>query len=237
MRLPGDIPAPWERYLPPDASPAARALAKQLWESGARPSVNGVWVAPPTPGYGPTGHTAAVPTSPAYPGTGGRPVQDPGDEPLPGPGGSMTQPGAPTPDATPPPPPAPVAPDPANDPAYQALLAALTRQRHDAIVSYGDPSGTGADSDTAAQAAANPYSTTHLLAQGLTHNLGGINTAANAHGALYSGANVQGQQNEYTAGAQRSYAARKALLDQLNSLTDQQNTGYWDAYHRLAGSV
>lgn len=204
MRL-QDASAPWLIGLPPNPSPAAVSLAKQMWEAqtGA-----------PSPAHYTPPNLAAPP--PAY---------DPG---VAGAVGVGPAPGVAS---------APPAADPANDPAYQALLASLTRDRHDAIVNFGDASGTGADADTAAQAGANPYSVTHQLGNTLSHNLQGVNDTANQHGVLFSGANLQGQQNELAAGQQRSYAARQTLLQQLNSLADQQSQGYAAAYGRLAGAA
>lgn len=191
--------------LSPDATPAAIALAKALWEAGARPSDTGTWQGDPT-----------------QPGTYHTPAGDP----------------AATPDYVPPAyvPPV-VAPQVVNDPAYIDSLADLTRQRHDAIVNYGDASGTGADAATAGEAANNPYSIVHQLAKLTAGNLGQINNNANQHGAYFSGANVQGQQNEYAAGAQRGYTAQRSLQDALSGLTSQQHTDYWNAYNRLNGGT
>jgi hypothetical protein len=214
MRIPGDPVEPWLAGLPPDASEAAKALAKWMWDNGSRPGPGGAWQSG-TPAYHDAGYTTpaqaqAAPPPPPI-------VYDP--------------------TSVAPPPVAATAPDPTKDPEYIDLLAALTRNRHDAIVNYGDAAGTNADADTAAQASANPYSITHQLAQQLSQNVSGVNNAANAHGGLYSGANVQGQQNQYAAGQQASYNARKALLDQLNAYADQQKQGYYDTYRRLAGGI
>lgn len=200
-----DSGEPWMAGLSPDASPAAIALAKWLWQNGARPNQEGTWQgAPNQPG---AVHVPAL-----------DPAQTPGYQP---------------PVYTPP----VVAPQVQNDPSYIDALGDLTRQRHDTIVNYGDASGTGADAATAGEAANNPYSIVNQLRKLTSTNTSNLNDQANAHGVLFSGANNQVQQNEYAAGAQRGYDARKSLLDALNGLTSQQHAAYWNAYNRLNGTT
>jgi hypothetical protein len=124
-----------------------------------------------------------------------------------------------------------------GDPEYIARLAALTRQRHDALVQFGDASGVpGADDATAAEAANNPYSVVALLRQQLGQNERNLTNAANAHGVLFSGTQAQNQANEANAGVQRSFDARQRLLSMLGGYTDQQNQAYYDVYNRVAAN-
>lgn len=165
------------------------------------------------------------------------------------PGQPTTGPGAPgSPDPGPPPPPPPVdggqvpAPPPIDwnaliqqDPAYIARLAELTRLRHDAVVNYGDATGIpGADAQTAAEAANNPYSVMNTLKRTLTSNQAYLRNQANAHGVLFSGTQTQNAQNEANAGVQRSFDANRQLLSLLGGYGDQQQQAYADAYTRLA---
>lgn len=124
-----------------------------------------------------------------------------------------------------------------GDPEYIARLAALTRQRHDALVQFGDASGVpGADDATAAEAANNPYSVVALLRQQLGQNERNLTNAANAHGVLFSGTQAQNATNEANAGVQRSFDARQRLLSMLGGYTDQQNQAYYDVYNRVAAN-
>lgn len=169
------------------------------------------------------------------------------------PGQPTTGPGAPgSPDPGPPPPPippapappAPAGPPPVNwdalvqqDPQYIAALAALTRQRHDALVNFGDTSGIpGADAATAGEASNNPYSVVSLLRQQLGQNQRNLATTANAHGVLFSGTADQNRTNEADAGLQRSFNARQQLLGILGGYTDQQGQAYADAEGRIAAN-
>jgi hypothetical protein len=130
-----------------------------------------------------------------------------------------------------------------TDPGYAALLASLKGQQSSLLTQFGDASGqVGIDgspigADVQQAAAANPYS---FLAQdrlATRQHVSGINNSANAHGLLYSGANVQGQVNEYGADQQRQYAARAALQNALGGLSGQQAQGTTDAYQNYLNSL
>lgn len=134
---------------------------------------------------------------------------------------------------SPPPPPTTASPpayDPNLDPGVIAANAQSVRDRHDSIVNFGDPTGTGADAGTAGEAANNPYSIVAQLKKQMQSNLAGVNNTANAHGLLFSGANVQGHNDEYAAGAQRDYNARQGLQASLNAITDKQTGAFVNAY-------
>jgi hypothetical protein len=147
-------------------------------------------------------------------------------------------------------PPVPVAPPQQDfgaylktDPGYAALLASLKGQQSSLLTQFGDASGqVGIDgspigADVQQAAAANPYS---FLAQdrlATRQHVSGINNSANAHGLLYSGANVQGQVNEYAADQQRQYAARAALQNALGGLGGQQAGGVSSAYQNYLNSL
>lgn len=157
---------------------------------------------------------------------------------YPGGTGAAPPPAAPGPVA-PPAPPAPIdwAALISGDPEYIAKLAALTRQRHDAVVNFGDGSDiAGVDAQTAAEAANNPYSVTSMLRQQLASNQRNLTNQANAHGVLFSGAATQNRSNEANQGVQRQFSATQQLLSMLGGYGDQQQQAYADAYNRLASN-
>lgn len=118
-----------------------------------------------------------------------------------------------------------------TDPGYAALLASLKGQQAGLVTQFGDASGlTGIDGspiggDVQQAASANPFSWLAQDRKATGQHVGSINNAANAHGLLYSGANAQGQVNEYGADQQRQYAARSALQNALGGLGAQQAQG------------
>jgi hypothetical protein len=187
------------------------ARAEALWHSGVRPTYNGTdwdWGAPT---HAPD-RSAPAPEAPAPP----------------------------PPPPPPAPPPGPINYDPfiSQDPDYIAALGSIQRQRGDTILNYGDATGvSGVDEATAANAKANPYSVTAQLRKLLAGNLGAVGNNANAHGALFSGAFKQGQQNELGAGTNRSYDATRAFQNQLGGLAEQQQQAYNDAYKRIVGQA
>lgn len=129
-----------------------------------------------------------------------------------------------------------------TDPGYAALLASLKGQQANLVTQFGDASGvSGIDgsplgADVQQAASANPYSWLAQDRKATGQHVGSINNSANAHGLLYSGANAQGQVNEYAADQQRQYAARAALRDALGGLGSQQAQGLSGAYtNYLAG--
>jgi hypothetical protein len=172
----------------------------------------------PEPGQGTTYYPGGT-------GSGSAPIQQ-------GPG-----PAPPAPGAAPNAPPIDWAALIQQDPAYIARLAELTRLRHDAVVNFGDATGVaGADPQTAAEAANNPYSVTAMLHRQLATNQHNLTNQANAHGVLFSGAATQNRANEANAGTQRQFDASRQLLALLGGYGDQQQQAYADAYNRLASN-
>jgi hypothetical protein len=118
-----------------------------------------------------------------------------------------------------------------TDPGYAALLASLRGQQGNLITQFGDASGlTGIDGqpiggDIATAAHNNPYSWLAQDRQATGQHVSTINNSANAHGLLFSGANAQGQVNEYGADQMRQYNARAALQNALGGLGSQQAAG------------
>lgn len=123
------------------------------------------------------------------------------------------------------------------DPAYQASVADIIRRRLAAAIQYGDASGVpGVDANTAAVAAANPYSTVaDLLRQHLTQN-STLGNTANAHGALFSGGYAQSISNEAQRHAQAASAAATNLQNYLSGLTSEENQAYTGSYRALAAN-
>lgn len=121
-----------------------------------------------------------------------------------------------------------------TDPGYAALLQSLQGQQGSLVTQFGDasgieqigaPAGTMLGGDIQQAAANNPFSWLAQDRKATGQHVGSINNAANAHGLLYSGANAQGQVNEYGADQQRQYAARSALQNALGGLGAQQAQG------------
>lgn len=131
----------------------------------------------------------------------------------------------------------------ATDPGYAALLASLRGQQAGLVNAFGDATGiSGIDgsplgADVATAAANNPFSWLAMDRRATQRNIGSVQNSANARGLLYSGANAQGQANEYAADQQRQSAARQALQNSLLGLGGQQAQGLTTAYQNYMASL
>ncbi len=202
---------PWLRFVPPGADAQTIDWIRGAWANGYRPT-----------------------------GPGGNWV-------LPGSGGGA----APTPSAapTPPAPPAVAPPDynalTYGDPEFIQRMAALMGQARDLGLDYGDASlididprtpGIQTDASLVSSASANPYSVVNQLKRQFQTNQSDVRNNANARGLLFSGANAQGQATEAQEAEQRAYEARRAFQQALGGIQQNQQSAYWDTYHRLASA-
>jgi hypothetical protein len=211
---------PWMEYLPAGASPEMVNVARQAWTAGYRPTWNtqsGTWDWGNSRGtQGQPSASAGTPPSPAavYPAGPEAPAGTPNTPVQPSIADLVTQ-----------------------DPEWLARIGAFAANRHDIVTNYGAGAGLpGVDTQTAADAAANPHSVLALLGQQRQTNDIGLSNQAQMHHASLSGANVQTHLNEASADEGRHAAALSAVQNQLQGVANSQDELYWNIYHRLAAN-
>lgn len=131
------------------------------------------------------------------------------------------------------------------DPSYIAAHGANTQALKAAILGYGDTSALSpalaaqygiAPGDISA-ANSNPYSVVAQLRNQLAGDNTSIQRTANAHGALFSGANAAQTANEQQAGGQRSYNALETLQNQIAGIGNSDTTALTGAYGNLTAQA
>lgn len=131
------------------------------------------------------------------------------------------------------------------DPSYIAAHGANTQALKAAILGYGDTSALSpalaaqygiAPGDISA-ANSNPYSVTAQLRNQLAGDNTNIQRTANAHGALFSGANAAQTANEQQASGQRSYNALQTLQGQIAGIGSNDTTALTGAYGNLTAQA
>lgn len=131
--------------------------------------------------------------------------------------------------------------------ARDQATAGLADQQHQSLIQFGDPTFAGSDAATASAAAANPYSTTRLMGEANTNQIGSIREQANRLGT-YNGGGLQSglQQQQFAYGGQTQDATTKLqnLLTSINTQTALANQAYnvglagakTDAYNQMLAS-
>jgi hypothetical protein len=110
-----------------------------------------------------------------------------------------------------------------TDPRYLMQNPQFAAQRSGIYAQYGwMPDGKGGYRKTTA--AENPFSQIQALSNALSGNSQAIQNSANSRGLLFSGAQVQGQQNAGTAYEKQLADAQKAFQSALSGVnTDESN--------------
>lgn len=125
--------------------------------------------------------------------------------------------------------------------------AGLDDQQHQSLIQFGDPTFAGSDAQTASAAAANPYSTTRLMGEANTNQIGSIRNQANRFGTYYGGGLQSGlQQQQLAYGGQTQDATTKlqSLLTSIDTQKALANQAYnvglagakTDAYNQMLAS-
>lgn len=100
--------------------------------------------------------------------------------------------------------------------------AGLGEQRSRSILDFGDPLFAGANHLLGAEAAANPYSTSRLLARARDQSYNQVTNVANRAGTLFGGGYQSGRKEAERVAGFQQFDATRSLEDLLTSLDRQK---------------
>lgn len=123
-----------------------------------------------------------------------------------------------------------------TDPQYLLENPGYIKMAHDALVRYGiiPTSGFGADAATAEEVNANPYSIAAMLKKGYGTAQSSNMNAANAHGALFSGAYQNNQLHSLDDYQHGLSDAGTSLQGELNTISGNRTNTLVDIWNRLS---